>query len=133
MKNKYLKIKNDYRCPFIMTNDLIGGKWKLRIIWHIINGHNRFSMLQKCICDITPKVLMSQLKELEASGLINRSVLKAKPPKVVVYEVNPEHGELVKLVSSICDFAHSYSRKSGITMCGDGLQPGEQSQHCENK
>lgn len=124
MKNKYLKIKNDYRCPFIMTNDLIGGKWKLRIIWHIINGHNRFSMLQKCICDITPKVLMSQLKELEASGLINRRVVKEKPPKIVVYEVNPEHGELVDLVSSISDFAHSYSRKNGINMCGEDLMRG---------
>ena len=66
-QNKYSKIKLSYTCPFNMIDDLIGGKWKLRIVSHIINGDNRFSMLEKSINDISAKVLMSQLKELEAS------------------------------------------------------------------
>ena len=39
------KIKDDYSCALLLTMDLLGGKWKLRILWHIINGDNRFSLL----------------------------------------------------------------------------------------
>lgn len=116
MQDKNLKINADYSCPFIMTNALIGGKWKLRIIWNIINGNNRFSTLQRNISGITAKVLTSQLKELEASGLVKRRVIKEKPPKVVVYEINPEHSQLVELVSVIHDFACSYSSKNGLML-----------------
>ena len=53
-----MKLKKQYDCNLVMMNDLIGGKWKLRILWHIMNGDNRFSMLEKTIDSITPKVLM---------------------------------------------------------------------------
>ena len=51
MKDTYSKIKDNYNCPFNLIDDLIGGKWKLRIVAHIINGDNRFSILQKKIDD----------------------------------------------------------------------------------
>jgi len=41
---------------------------------------------------------MSQLKELEASGLINRNVIKEMPPKIVVYEINKEYSDIVDIV-----------------------------------
>ena len=44
-----MKLKKQYDCNLVMMNDLIGGKWKLRILWHIMNGDNRFSMLEKTI------------------------------------------------------------------------------------
>ena len=56
-----MKLKKQYDCNLVMMNDLIGGKWKLRILWHIMNGDNRFSMLEKNIDSITPKVLISQI------------------------------------------------------------------------
>ena len=52
MKDTYSKIKDNYNCPFNLIDDLIGGKWKLRIVAHIINGDNRFSILQKKIDDM---------------------------------------------------------------------------------
>ena len=58
------KIKDEYFCALLLTMDLLGGKWKLRILWHIINGDNRFSLLRKLIPDITNKMLITQLKEL---------------------------------------------------------------------
>ena len=94
-----MKLKKQYDCNLVMMNDLIGGKWKLRILWHIMNGDNRFSMLEKTIDSITPKVLMSQLNEMEESGLILKHVLVSTPPKVVVYE--------------IVNIAHSFSRMYG--------------------
>ena len=41
-----IKIKKDH-CPLILTHSLIGGKWKLKILWHILQGDNRFSELKK--------------------------------------------------------------------------------------
>lgn len=58
------KIKKKYPCALILTHDLIGGKWKLRILWHIIHGENRFSLLMRAIPDISQKVLVSQLRGL---------------------------------------------------------------------
>ena len=114
MKDTYSKIKDNYNCPFNLIDDLIGGKWKLRIVAHIINGDNRFSILQKKIDDITPKVLMSQLKELEASGLINRNVIKEMPPRIVVYEINEEYRDIVDIVDNLEQFAKGYSNRNDI-------------------
>ena len=94
-----MKLKKQYDCNLVMMNDLIGGKWKLRILWHIMNGDNRFSMLEKTIDSITPKVLMSQLNEMEESGLILKHVLVSTPPKVVVYEINPEYSGICEIVN----------------------------------
>ena len=81
-----MKLKKQYDCNLVMMNDLIGGKWKLRILWHIMNGDNRFSMLEKTIDSITPKVLMSQLNEMEESGLICQSACTEHPVVVILDE-----------------------------------------------
>lgn len=64
------KIKDEYSCALLLAMDLVGGKWKLRILWHIVHGDNRFSLLQKGIPDITEKMLTTQLKDMENSGVI---------------------------------------------------------------
>ena len=53
----YVKNKKEYSCALLLANDLIGGKWKLRILWHISHGDNRFSLLTKAIPDISQKCL----------------------------------------------------------------------------
>ena len=70
-----IKIKKDH-CPLILTHSLIGGKWKLKILWHILQGDNRFSELKKEIPGISEKVLYSNLKELEDARLLYREVIK---------------------------------------------------------
>ena len=59
-------------CPVAATLDLIGGKYKALILWHLAVGKLRFSLLQKCIQSATPKMLTQQLRELEAQKLIHR-------------------------------------------------------------
>lgn len=73
-----------------------------------------FLYYRKKIDDITPKVLMSQLKELEASGLINRNVIKEMPPKIVVYEINKEYSDIVDIVDNLEQFAKGYSNRNDI-------------------
>lgn len=109
-----MKLKKQYDCNLVMMNDLIGGKWKLRILWHIMNGDNRFSMLEKTIDSITPKVLMSQLNEMEESGLILKHVLVSTPPKVVVYEINPEYSGICEIVNIAYSFSRMYGTKNNI-------------------
>ena len=67
-------------CPVEATLDLIGGKYKALILWHLAEGKLRFSELRKVI-SATPKMLTQQLRELEAQKLINREVFPVIPPK----------------------------------------------------
>ncbi len=69
-------------CPVGVTLDLIGGKYKALILWHLSNGQLRFSQLKKLISHATPKMLTQQLRELEANALIHREVFPVIPPKV---------------------------------------------------
>ena len=53
------ELKKEYRCVLDLAHDIIGGKWKLRILWNIQQGNNRFSMLERAIPEITQKNIMS--------------------------------------------------------------------------
>jgi DNA-binding HxlR family transcriptional regulator len=64
------------------TLDIIGGKWKPIILWHLAEGKLRFSELQKTVPGISQKILTQQLRELEADNIIHREVYKQIPPKV---------------------------------------------------
>ena len=69
-------------CPVSTTLDLIGGKYKALILWHLADGKLRFSQLTKKISKATPKMLTQQLREMEAQNLIHREVYPVVPPKV---------------------------------------------------
>ena len=69
-------------CPVAATMELIGGKYKALILWHLAESKLRFSQLSKVIRGATPKMLTQQLRELEHAGLVNRKVFPVVPPKV---------------------------------------------------
>lgn len=71
-----------YRCGMELTMDVIGGKWKTVILWHLRNRTLRFSQLKRRLHGITQKMLTQQLRELEEDGLIERTVFPQVPPKV---------------------------------------------------
>ena len=69
-------------CPVITAIDVIGGKWKVIILYQL-RGHTlRFGELKKIIPNITQKMLTQQLRELEKDKLVNRKVYAEVPPKV---------------------------------------------------
>lgn len=72
----------EYHCHMELTLELIGGKWKSLILWHIGDNTIRFGNLKKCLPRITQKMLTQQLRELEQDGLVNRFVYTQVPPKV---------------------------------------------------
>lgn len=112
------KIVSEYSCSLILANDLLGGKWKQRILWHIIHGDNRFSLLKKAIPDITHKMLISELRELESSGLILRTDYGQLPPKVE-YSLFERYGALIPILDSLCGFVDEYAKENGILIHKD--------------
>ena len=69
-------------CPVSITIDLIGGKYKALILWHLVDTTLRYNQLSKLVPEASSKVLTQQLRELEATNLINRKVYPVVPPKV---------------------------------------------------
>ena len=75
-------MKQQDNCPVATTLEMIGGKYKALILWHLSDGKLRFSELHKLIKGATPKMLTQQLRELEMHKLIHREVFPIVPPKV---------------------------------------------------
>ena len=69
-------------CPVEVTLKLMGNKWKILIIRDLLDGTKRFGELKKSVGNITQKVLTSNLRSMEESGLLIRKVYAQVPPKV---------------------------------------------------
>lgn len=88
--------EKEYNCSVAVTLDIFNDRWKLAIIWHLLNEPKRFKQLHEDINEITQKTLTIKLKELEEKKIINREVFPEVPPKVV-YSLTPS-GEKLKTV-----------------------------------
>ena len=69
-------------CPVETTLMLIGDKWKVLILWNLMNGTMRFGELKKSIGTVSQKVLTAQLRDMEKKGLLTRKVYAEVPPRV---------------------------------------------------
>lgn len=83
-------------CCVDSTLKVIGGKWKLIILWHLAKSTMRFSELEKNIPGVTQKMLSQQLREMQKDRLITRKVYPVVPPKVE-YSIT-EHGRSLNKV-----------------------------------
>ena len=72
----------EYKCSVAVTLDIFNDRWKLAIIWHLLDNKKRFKELHEEISEITQKTLTIKLKELEAKNIIHREVFAEVPPKV---------------------------------------------------
>ncbi len=70
-------------CTAVTTTlAIIGGKWKILILYHLCAGTQRFNELRRLLPDITQRMLTLQLRELEDDGIVHREVYPQVPPKV---------------------------------------------------
>lgn len=102
-------------CPVEATLELIGGKYKALILWHLAEGKLRFSELHKVI-SATPKMLTQQLRELEAQKLINREVFAVIPPKVE-YSLTETGKSLMPILVAMRDWGANYLRGKNMEPC----------------
>jgi DNA-binding HxlR family transcriptional regulator len=118
-----VEIPTPYRCPVTATMQLIGGKWKIIILWAITNNVNRFGALQRAIPDITKKMLTSELRALEAEGLISRKVYAVVPPKVE-YSITPLGASLGPVLNAMGDWGQAYALPMQLEKSEMQLQEG---------
>lgn len=100
-------------CPVQSTLELIGGKYKALILWHLSDGKLRFSELRNVITGATPKMLTQQLRELESQELIHREVFPVIPPKVE-YSLTALGRSLMPVLTAMRDWGADYLRSRNV-------------------
>jgi DNA-binding HxlR family transcriptional regulator len=91
---------NPYNCGVTHFLNIIGGKWKVLIIYGISKNNNRFSLLKKTIPEISKQMLVNQLRELEKDGIIERIIYAEIPPRVE-YKITKNGLSLVPVIDVI--------------------------------
>lgn len=98
MSRKY--IENPNACTLVHAMNIIGNKWKPIIIYLLSGGALRFGMLNLLVPTISKKILTTQLKELEADGIIIRKAFAETPPRVE-YSLSDKGMELLPILKSL--------------------------------
>lgn len=100
---------NNPSCPVEATLELIGGKYKALILWHLAEeGTLRFSELSRLIT-ATPKMLTQQLRELENQSLVSREIFPVVPPRVE-YSLTSTGRSLMPILIAMRDWGADYLR-----------------------
>ena len=97
-------------CPVETTLSLISDKWKVLIIRDLLPGTKRFGELKKSIGSVSPKVLTSQLRQMEESGLLTRRVYPEVPPKVE-YTLTELGVSLKPVLDAMRDWGEEYKSR----------------------
>ena len=100
-------------CPVVVTLDMIGGKYKALILWHLLDGTLRFGELRKCIPQATPKMLTQQLRELENDNLVIRTVYPVVPPRVE-YSLSDLGKSIQPILTAIYHWGGAYMEQHGV-------------------
>lgn len=110
------KCSNVFTCPVEATIQLIGGKYKAVILWHLMDHTLRYNELHKRIPKATDKMLAQQLRELEKDGLINRTVYPIVPPKTE-YSLTDFGKTLAPILDEMCKWGEDYLRIDKHACC----------------
>ena len=108
MKDKCAKYT---KCPMVLVQDIISGKWKILILWYLSYSTLRFSDLQKKLPTVSQKVLSRQLKSMEEDNIINRKGYPVVPPKVE-YSLTDTGRKLIPLLELMHKFGAEYLEES---------------------
>lgn len=108
----YFVNDKEYKCSVAIAQDIFNDKWKLGIIWHLMDGEKRYKDLFEEVCDITQKTLTVKLRDLEEKKLIKRVVFPEIPPKVV-YSLTPIGEKLRPVLKEMFDWGIEYVKECG--------------------
>jgi DNA-binding HxlR family transcriptional regulator len=95
-------------CPMEAALDLVGGKWKGVILFRISEKTRRFNELHRIVCKVTPRMLTKQLRELEADGLVRRTVYAEVPPRVE-YDLTGKGQTLIPVLKMLMDWGAEHA------------------------
>jgi len=98
----------EFNCEKELTLSIIGGKWKMLILWHLgKEGTKRFGELKALIPGITQRMLVNQLRELENDYILKRVVYPVVPPKVE-YSLTDEGKSLMPILDAMYSWGRNY-------------------------
>jgi DNA-binding HxlR family transcriptional regulator len=119
MKNKTIEKSDDIAAPercggglakeFHRALGVLTGKWKGEILWQLVQRKHRFGELRQSIPGVTQHMLTTQLRDLEANGLVKRTVYPEVPPRVE-YEITPS----AKALKPVFDELFRWSQEHGF-------------------
>ena len=102
-------------CPMFYAMQLLNGRWKVLILWYISLGANRFGLLKQNIPAITTKMLSQQLRELEADGLLIRTIFAEMPPRVE-YTLTAKTTSLIPALEALNNWGKKEKKKDLRTL-----------------
>lgn len=108
-----------YPCTVSLTIDLIGGKWKAVILYHLKEAAKRYHELRKDMPSVTEMTLSLQLKQLEKDGLISRKVYGEKPPIKVIYGLTDFGKTFVPVLDAITAWGNQVVVEKGEFLSGN--------------
>jgi DNA-binding HxlR family transcriptional regulator len=100
--------KRPVLCPVETTARIVGGRWKAAVIDQLLENSKRFSELKRDIDGITQRMLAQQLRELQNSGIVERTVHPDTPPRVV-YSITTLGQSLRPLLEAMCKWGESHA------------------------
>jgi len=98
-------------CPAEFTLAMIGGRWKIPLIFHLLAGAKRFSELSRELTGVSQKMLTQQLREMERNGLVERKVYAQVPPKVE-YALTSLGRSLKPVVDAMCQWGELHGAQT---------------------
>ena len=102
--------KGTFTCGLDASLFVLGGKWKPLILFHLAHGTRRYGELRRAVGNVSDKVLIQQLKELQADRIIDRVDFGEIPPKVE-YSLTAFGKTLGKALAPLCEWGTKYSSK----------------------
>jgi DNA-binding HxlR family transcriptional regulator len=102
-----------YLCPVDAPVEVLGGKWKLVLLFYLLQAPRRNGELRRLIPAITQKMLTQQLRELEVDNIVVRTVFDQVPPKVVYSVAETERDRLDDVLRALCEWGLYWCAKTG--------------------
>ena len=102
-----------YPCPLSVAMDLVGGKWKAVILYHLQDGTKRFGELHGHLPGATESVLSRRLKQLERDGLVSRRVSGHKPPLKTEYALTDFGRSFLPALQMLTEWGNQVVRERG--------------------
>jgi DNA-binding HxlR family transcriptional regulator len=102
-----MKPRMSYGCGLEAALAVVGGKWKPVVLWRLAEGPRRFGELRRLVTGISEKMLIQQLREMEADGIVDRRDFHEIPPRVE-YALTEFGASLSVALKPLCDWGRDH-------------------------
>jgi DNA-binding HxlR family transcriptional regulator len=110
-----INYQNIEHCPVTATMEVIGGKWKILVMYLISNNINRFGKMSMMLKGISKQMLTSQLRELEQDGIIERKIYAEIPPRVE-YFLTAKGKSLLPIIAMMKEWGLTYIQEDELQL-----------------